>query len=139
MNLCLRRKWLSAASTVGELFIDDVFECFVCEDRYRGVEVKIPGETCIPLGRYEVRITPSPKFHRDLPLLLNVPGFTGVRIHPGNSAADTEGCLLPGRVRHGEVVKESRAAFDALFEKLQRPGPHFINVELAVHDAICLP
>jgi hypothetical protein len=139
MNLTLRRKWLSAASTVGELSIDGVFECFVLEDRYRPApEAKVKGATCIPLGRYEVRITPSPKFKRDLPLLLEVPGFEGVRIHPGNTAADTEGCLLPGRVRHGEAVQESRLAFDALFEKLQRPGPHFINVELAVADAICL-
>jgi hypothetical protein len=140
MNLTLRRKWLSAASTVGELFIDGVFECFVLEDRYRpSPEAKVKGATCIPLGRYEVVITESPKFKRELPLLLKVPGFSGVRIHPGNSAKDTEGCLLPGRVRHGEAVLESRAAFDALFEKLKRPGPHFINVELAVHDAICLP
>lgn len=139
MNLRLRRKWLSAASTVGELFIDDEFECFILEDRYRpSPEAKVKGATCIPLGRYEVRITWSPKFKRDLPLLLDVPGFEGVRIHPGNTPADTEGCLLPGRVRHGEAVQGSRLAFEDLFEKLQRPGPHFINVELAVADAICL-
>lgn len=146
MNLRLRRKWLSAASTVGELFIDDVFECFLLEDRYRAApESKVKGATCIPLGRYEIIITRSPKFSDAaghdvfLPLLVGVPGFEGVRIHPGNSAKDTEGCLLPGRVRHGEAVLESKPAFDALFEKLKRPGKHFINVELAVHDAICLP
>lgn len=139
MNLTLRRKWLSAASTVGELFVDGVWECFVLEDRYRPApEAKVKGATCIPLGRYEVVITESPKFKRELPLLLKVPGFEGVRIHPGNTPADTEGCLLPGRVRHGESVLESRVAFGALFAKLQRPGPHWLNVELAVSDAICL-
>jgi hypothetical protein len=111
------------------------------EDRYRPApEAKVPGATCIPLGRYEVRITHSPKFDRDLPLLIGVPGFEGVRIHPGNTAADTEGCLLPGRVRHGEAVQESRAAFVDLFAKLRGAAePIWLNVELAVHDAICLP
>ena len=139
MNLVLKRTWLTGASTVGSLYVDGEFCCFVLEDRYRPPpEAKVKGATCIPLGRYEVRITWSPKFKRDLPLLLDVPGFEGVRIHPGNTPADTEGCLLPGRVRHGEAVQGSRLAFEELFEKLQRPGPHFINVELAVSDAICL-
>lgn len=138
-ELALKRRWLTAASTVGELFIDGVFECFVLEDRFRPApEAKVKGATCIPLGRYRVEISHSPKFNRDLPLLLDVPGFTGVRIHPGNTPADTEGCLLPGRVRHGESVLESRVAFDALFAKLQAPGPHFVNVTLATAGAICL-
>ena len=140
MNLVLKRTWLTGASTVGSLYVDGEFCCFVLEDRYRPPpEAKVKGATAIPCGRYEVRITHSPKFGRDLPLLIDVPGFEGVRIHPGNVPADTEGCLLPGRVRHGESVQESRAAFVDLFAKLQgAPGPIWLDVELAVVDAICL-
>jgi len=63
-------------------------------------------------------ITPSQRFGRPLPLLLNVPGFSGIRIHPGNTIADTEGCLLPGRLRAAQRVGDSRAAFDTLFQQI---------------------
>lgn len=140
MELDLKRRWLTEASTVGELYVDGVRECYVLEDRYRPPpEAKVYGATCIPLGRYEVRITHSPKFKRDLPLLIDVPGFSGVRIHPGNTASDTEGCLLPGRVRHGESVKESVHAFVELMAKLMgAAGPIHLTVELATEGAICL-
>jgi len=130
LELDLRRIWLTDASTVGELYVNGEFESYVLEDRYRPPpEAKVYGATCIPTGRYEIVITESPRFKRPLPLLLNVPGFSGVRIHPGNTAADTEGCLLPGRVRHGESVLESRKAFDALFEKLRASrGSNFITI-----------
>lgn len=80
---------------------------------------KIQNETAIPRGRYEVVITFSPHFDRDLPLLVNVPGFSAVRIHPGNKAADTEGCLLVGSSAEGNLLYQSRAAFDKLFPKIQ--------------------
>ncbi len=119
MKLDLIRRWLTDASTVGELYVDGERCCFVLEDRHRPNQPKVPGATCIPTGVYEVRITHSPRFNRDLPLVCDVPGFAGVRIHPGNTVADTEGCLLPGRIRHGESVQESRLAFVELFAKLQ--------------------
>jgi hypothetical protein len=129
MELHLKRKWLTLRSTVGELSIGGEFECFVLEDRYRPPpEAKVPGQTAIPCGRYEVRITPSRRFKRDLPLLLAVPGFEGIRIHPGNTAADTEGCLLPGRRRTADQVRESKSAFDRLFDLLKGEGPHHITI-----------
>lgn len=131
MNLELKRRWLTPRSTVGELFVDGKFECFILEDRYRPPpEPKVYGKTAIPNGRYEVRITPSPRFKRDLPLVMNVPGFEGIRIHPGNNADHTEGCLLPGRRRTADQVRESKLAFDDLFEKLKNAGkgPHFITI-----------
>lgn len=118
-TLHLKRKWLTPRSTIGELFIDGVFECFILEDRYRPAhEKKVYGQTAIPCGIFPVVITQSPRFGRLLPLVDSVPGFEGVRIHPGNTADDTEGCLLPGRKRSADQVLESRLAFDALFEKL---------------------
>ena len=130
MKLELKRRWLTEASTVGELCIDGVRECFILEDRYRPPpEPKVPGATCIPCGTYEVRITHSPRFNAEMPLLIDAPGFTGVRIHPGNTAKDTEGCLLPGVTKHGESVRESRIAYIHLLSLLMgNEGPHFITI-----------
>lgn len=136
MNLHLRRTTLTPRSTIGELTVDGVHECFVLEDVYRPPgEPRVFGETCIPNGRYQVVITHSPRFSAlaghsvELPLLCDVPGYRGVRIHPGNVPEDTEGCLLPGRVKGVDRVEESRLAFDALFAKLKAAsGPVFITV-----------
>lgn len=111
--------------TLGVLTINGQPECFTLEDVVRekpGVPVgtwKIPGETAIPTGTYDVRITFSPKFGRFMPEVLNVPGFEGIRIHPGNTDADTEGCILLGQSSTGgDFIGSSRAAFDAFFLKL---------------------
>ena len=104
--------------TIGELTVDGAFECFVLEDVERAV--KVYGETAIPKGTYNVITTLSHRFQRELPLLENVPGFEGVRIHPGNYAADTHGCLLPGRTRTDRAVGESKAAFNALYAKIRQ-------------------
>lgn len=120
MRLALVRKWFTEKTTIGSLYVNGRFECYVLEDRYRPPpEPKVFGQTCIPCGEYVVKITPSPRFKRDLPLVLNVPGFEGIRIHTGNKAEDTEGCLLPGLRRGVDEVRESKLAFDSLFEKLR--------------------
>ena len=103
--------------TIGELYVDGAYECFILEDVER--ESKVYGETAIPKGSYNLVITPSNRFKRDLPLLENVPGYTGIRIHPGNHAGNTEGCLLPGRTRTDRSVGESKAAFAALYSKIK--------------------
>jgi hypothetical protein len=117
MNLKLVRRTLTEQSTIGTLSIDGAFECFTLEDRVR--PFKIPGETAIPPGIYEVTITFSDRFQKPLPLLLNVPNFSGVRIHPGNTAADTEGCILVGTSQSKDAISNSRAAFKALFAKIE--------------------
>lgn len=147
MELKLSRKWLTKQSTIGELSVDGVFECFILEDHFPSPYVKVFGKTCIPPGRYQVVVTNSPHFSQmaghpvDLPLLLNIPGFEGVRIHPGNTAADTEGCLLPGRIRQVDKVLESTLAWTALFDKIKAAlakGEHvWITVELAP-GAVCV-
>ena len=74
-----------------------------------------------------------------MPLLLDVPGFEGIRIHPGNFPRDTEGCLLPGRERLPDAVQGSRLAYVDLLAKLAGTSePISITVELAPSDAICL-
>lgn len=117
MNLKLVRRTLTEQSTIGTLSINGVFECLTLEDRVR--PVKIHGATAIPAGIYEVAITFSDRFKKPLPLLLNVPNFSGIRIHPGNTAEDTEGCILVGTTERKDFIGNSRAAFRALFTKLE--------------------
>jgi len=124
MKLKVERKWFSDKATIGTLSVDGEYEAFVLEDAVREdgriVQAwKLPGCTAIPMGVYTVIVTPSVRFKRDLPLLCNVPGFEGVRIHPGNGPEDTEGCLLVGSSKGQDVVFESRKAFDKLFPKIQ--------------------
>lgn len=117
MLLVLNRLRPRDGWTLGEIAIDGVHQCYTCEDVTRDGP-KVPGQTAIPPGRYRVAITDSPRFRRRLPILLDVPGFEGVRIHPGNTAADTEGCILPGRGFIPGGVTQSVLAFDVLFARL---------------------
>jgi hypothetical protein len=116
MELKLVREILTDESTVGSLYVDGVFECYTLEDRVRPVKVK--GFTAIFPGHHEVVITFSERFRKPLPLLLNVPLFDGVRIHPGNTAKDTEGCVLVGTGKQANMITGSQLAFQKLFAKL---------------------
>lgn len=128
MNLRLIRRWPKEKCTIGELLVDGDWACFTLEDIER--LVKIAGETAIPVGRYRVEITHSQRFDRELPLLIDVPGFTGIRIHAGNTDADTRGCILVGRRAYDESIGESRLALDALMAKLEKAkDPIWISVE----------
>ena len=127
MLLGLMRKRSRHRVTFGTLFVDDALECLTLEDQIRerpGVPVsawKVPKETAIPAGRYLVRLTLSARFGRVLPLLEDVPGFSGIRIHTGNVIEDTEGCILVGRRVSGRVmIAESRMAFRKLMAMLER-------------------
>ncbi len=117
MELRVERTDFSETSTIGKLYVDDQFECYTLEDKVRPVKIK--GKTAIPAGRYEVIINFSQRFGRMLPLFLNVPNFEGVRIHPGNTAADTEGCILVGETKDAEFIGQSKLAFEGLFNKLK--------------------
>lgn len=125
MTLRVVREPSVAGATLSVWFVNGHFECFGLEDQIREQEGqpvarwKVPRATAIPAGRYQVTITDSARFRRRLPLLHAVPGFSGIRIHPGNTIEDTEGCLLPGRLRAAQRVGESRIAFDRLFGKLE--------------------
>lgn len=131
MKILVKRKYLNDNNTISNVYVDNIFECFFCEDKVREVEGvpvsewKIPKETAIPRGTYNVVITYSNRFKRMLPELQNVEGFTGVRIHSGNTEADTEGCFLTGRSISGIngvggiTGGTSKAAFAPLFEKIR--------------------
>lgn len=103
--------------TLGKLSIDGHFFCYSCEDTVR--PVKVPGETAIPAGRYKVIITFSNRFQKPLPLILDVPFFSGVRIHSGNTEADTEGCVLVGMHRTDDGVSSSQMALGLLQPQIE--------------------
>jgi len=126
MNLRLIRSVFTDVSTIGEMYIDGEKYCYTLEDPVR--DTKIPGLTAIPKGHYRIVITHSPKFGRDLPLLLDVPNYEGIRIHPGNDATDTAGCILVGKTCGKNFIGGSRKAFAALMEKLK--GQTEINIDI---------
>ncbi len=117
MNLKLVRKRFTEDSTIGVLSVNGKTECFTLEDKVRAI--KLAGKTAIPTGIYEITITFSDRFKKPLPLLLNVPHFTGIRIHSGNTAGDTEGCILVGQTQGKDFIGNSKAAFKPLFAKLE--------------------
>jgi hypothetical protein len=129
MELYLKRDTFTDVSTTGKLLIDGQFECFILEDKDRGltdsmplaeiVATKVYGKTAIPYGRYEIDWTMSARFKVFMPILLNVKGYSGIRIHKGNSEIDSLGCLLCGRKRANNVITESTAATNLLYTKIQ--------------------
>lgn len=135
MELMVNREVFTEDSSLGSLFIDDQFECYTLEDKYREITGepvetwKVKGETAIPLGRYAIQLLNSYRFQMVTPHLMNVPGFTAIEIHPGNTNKDTEGCILVGNQRNEDSISNSRLAFGALMAKLQvANGPIFITI-----------
>lgn len=129
MKLSLVRRWRELDATIGTLDVDGVRECFTLEDVVRTIDpdiadaeeilrAKIPGATAIPAGLYRIEMYASSKFGL-VPHLLDVPGFDGILIHAGNTAADTHGCILVGRTRHIAAIGESRLALAALIPKIK--------------------
>ena len=105
-------------TTHGVLFVNGHFQCHTLEDEIRAE--KVPGQTAIPAGTYMLTLTLSRRFGMMLPEILDVPNFTGVRIHAGNMITDTEGCLLVGQDRQPGRLLRSRAALDVLLDQLRQ-------------------
>ena len=128
MKLEVKRMAKQSTYTIGKLFIDGEYFCDTLEDVCRGLtqnmteaqiaQIKVKGQTAIPSGTYKVDITFSQKFKKYLPILENVKGFEGIRIHSGNDSDDTEGCLLVGKNKAKGQVLESRDTFNKLMNKI---------------------
>lgn len=116
MKLILQRTIESNNTVIGQLFVNDEFFCYTLEDKIRDLKVK--HETCIPEGKYKVKITMSERFKTNLPILLNVPNFEGIRIHAGNTIADTSGCILVGSKFNNESISNSKITLRNLIKKL---------------------
>ena len=119
MKLHVMRTKFTPAFTLGKLYIDDQTRGFTVEDSVRAF--KIPGRTAIPTGTYEIATTFSPHFKRMLPLLIGVPGFEGIRIHGGNSASDTEGCVIVGKFQTSDGVRNCHNLVNWLTDHLHAP------------------
>ena len=135
MELILKRIAKKNTYTIGRLSLSlnpllkeregntakDIYLCDTLEPTWRDYahgEKKIKGCSAIPEGRYAVVITYSPRFKQWLPLLLGVPNFSGIRIHAGNTAKDTEGCILVGKNREVGKVLDSRKWLNGVKRKI---------------------
>ena len=122
----LVRDGFGADFTEGKLFVDGVFECYTVEDTDRKLEEdiskKVYGQSAIPRGTYEVILSMSNRFKKVLPEIVGVPGFSGIRIHTGNSSKDTEGCIILGMTNDrldDNWIGGSKVAVAAFVEKLK--------------------
>jgi hypothetical protein len=127
MKLTLKRIALRPTYTIGKLYIDGEYFCDTCEDKVRDTNKngvfdegkKVYGETAIPYGTYKVILSMSNRFKRVLPLLLDVPEFSGIRIHSGNTAEkDSAGCILVGENKQVGKVLNSRRTENKLMQIL---------------------
>lgn len=128
-TMLLEREWFSDKSTVGRLSFDDEFVCFTLEDTCR--RVKVEGETAIPSGKYEITIDFSERFQKNMPHVLAVPGFEGVRIHKGNYPEQTLGCILVGMRRDKDSIYDCQKAYDLVYAELEKrlaKGKVFLTV-----------
>ena len=117
MKLTLIRTSLQEGFTTGILYVEEKMLCHTLEPQRRNLsaERKVHGKTAIPEGPYRIELKESPKFKRVMPYLMNVPHFSGIMIHWGNSVKDTLGCILVGDRADYDTLKCSRITFDRLF------------------------
>jgi len=121
LKLLVKRVKFGSNYTAGKFYLDGKFFCYTLEDVVRPLgAAKVHGATAIPTGTYKVIVDLSTRFKRQMPHILDVPGFTGIRIHAGNTDKDTEGCILLGMTWNGEgFIGNSQKAFGLFFPILQ--------------------
>jgi hypothetical protein len=128
MEILVKRLYKTSAYTIGKMYIDGQYLCDTVEDCDRGLKQsmtsqqiavkKVYGKTAIPAGRYKVTLTFSNKFKRVLPLVNDVIGFLGIRIHAGNTADDSLGCIIVGENKIKGGVVNSKVTLERLMAKL---------------------
>lgn len=140
MRLTLKRIANKKDYCIGKLYINGQYFCDTLEDVDRGLDdvmteeeiksIKQYGTTAIPVGIYTVLLTYSPKYKKIMPLINNVKGYSGIRIHSGNTSKDTLGCLLVGKNTVVGRLTDSRNTYNALFKRLQQKGSNKITIEI---------
>ena len=138
MNLELIRYNKNKEYTEGKLYINSIYFCDTLENPDRGLyqnmeyntisKLKVDGETCIPYGQYNIFITMSPKFKKPMPLIYPVKYFEGIRIHPGVTVKDTEGCILVGEKESEGTLRDSQE----VFEKLMKLMEHYHQCKIII-------
>ena len=152
MELRLDRIFRTNEYTIGELYVDGAYLCDTLEDPVRPLpevcpntpkgitckcKEKVYGDTAVPVGTYEVKLSYSNRFKRIMPEILNVPHFLGIRIHKGNKTADTEGCILVG-TWDGEKedwIRDSKIAFNELMSLLQKAADNKEKVAITINNS----
>jgi len=139
MELSLIRFNSASDDSLGLFFIENKFAGFTLEDEYR--EVKVMNETRIPAGVYDIKYTYSPKYGKLMLEVMNVPNFTGIRIHPGNTEKDTAGCILLGNTcsynpNGNSWIGESRLAYDRISALIIHALGKREKVTLTIKDSI---
>jgi len=145
MILELRRKKNNGDATYGELFIDGIFECYTLEDEPR--VIKVMGETRIPAGEYKIKLQTNgeltkkyakrfPGIHKGMLWLQDVPNFTTIYIHIGNTDDDTRGCVLVGKIfdQVQFVLARSTDAYIPLYVKVTQNLLHNVDVKIKIID-----
>lgn len=123
MKLTVKRNKFTDDYTIGQMFIDGEYFCDTLEDKVRELTCekdKVYGRTAIPSGTYPVIIDYSSHFKRPLPHILDVPYFSGIRIHSGNESGDTRGCILVGSYYRGGYISNSKESLDKLITRLSQ-------------------
>lgn len=139
MRLTLIRIANRPTYCIGKLYVDGEYLCDTIEDTDRGLDdsmdleeikkKKVKGETAIPTGKYMVSITYSPRFKKQMPLIENVKGYSGIRIHTGNTSKNTEGCLIVGKNTKVGMVTDSRNTYNALMKELLSANKIMIDIQ----------
>lgn len=152
MKILIDRNYKYPKYTVGEVYVNGTFYCYSMEDIDRGLHTDMPmryfkerkvyGETAIPCGTYEVIIDWSPKFKRYMPhvmwrnadgKLVEVPGFSGIRLHPLNTAEDSLGCIGFGDWKGSNRIVNSKTMTSIITDKIQAARNEKETVILEIH------
>lgn len=142
MLIRLKRRYLGENYTIGSLFIRGRYLCDTIEDKVRDFnkdgdlldagEKKVYAQTAIPYGTYNVELSMSPKFKRLLPMILDVKHFTGIRIHRGNTAKDSAGCILPGENKiKGKVINSTKYEVN-IVDRIQRATDRGEQIKITI-------
>lgn len=128
MEIKINRIAKKSTYTIGKLYIDGKYFCDTLEDADRGLtdnmtkeevkKIKVYGQTAIPTGTYTVVVDYSTRFKKQMPHILNVKGFDGIRIHAGNTDKDSLGCVLVGKNKVVGKVIESQLTYKKLYSEL---------------------
>ena len=136
MYITVNRIFKASTYTIGELSVNNKYLCDTLEDRVRPTGEKVYGETAIPSGTYTVTLSYSNRFKKTMPEILNVPNFSGIRIHCGNSSKDTEGCLLVGKWdgKTENWISDSKNSYNKLYSLLEEAFNKKENITITIKD-----
>ena len=136
MKIEVNRIFKASNYTIGELSVNNNYVCDTLEDKVRVDGEKVYAETAIPTGTYTLVLSYSNRFKKVMPEILNVPNFSGIRIHCGNSSEDTEGCLLVGKWdgKTENWISDSKNSYNKLYPLLEEAFNKKENITITIKD-----